>query len=187
MSSSFLHAAIVQLEYYKSLADKTISQLQETDLFVKPVNENSNSIAIIMQHLAGNMQSRFTNFLTEDGEKQWRKRDEEFEQKNIQKLELITAWEAGWNTLFTALASLKEDDLEKIVYIRNQGHTVTEAIARQLCHYGYHVGQIVYIGTLIKGKDWQSLSIPKGDSKVYNEAHFSKPKTVEHFTSKLLK
>ncbi len=185
MSASFLPASILQFKYYKSLADKTISQLNEEDLFVHPVHKHCNSIAIIMQHIAGNLQSRFTNFLTEDGEKPWRNRDNEFEAIITNKSELLNLWEAAWNTLFGTLDNLNESDIEKIVYIRNQGHTVTEAIARQLCHYGYHVGQIVFIGTLIKGDDWQSLSIPKGNSTAYNESHFSKPKTVEHFTKKL--
>lgn len=182
MASSFLQAAKMQFTYYKSLGDKTINQLSDADLFVKPANDCTNSIAIIIQHLVGNMQSRFTNFLTEDGEKTWRKRDEEFDVKIATKSELLDNWENGWKTLFDTLETLQETDLEKVVFIRNQGHTVTEAIARQLCHYGYHVGQIVFIGTMIKGKDWQSLSIPKGNSMAYNEAHFAKPKTVEHFT-----
>jgi hypothetical protein len=182
MASSFLQAAIMQFKYYKSLGDKTINQLSDDDLFVKPLNDNTNSIAIIIQHLAGNMQSRFTNFLTEDGEKPWRKREEEFDTTIMNKSELLSIWESGWNTLFITLESLTESELEKIVYIRNQGHTVTEAIARQLCHYGYHVGQIVFIGTMFKGNNWQSLSIPKGNSTAYNEAHFAKPKTIEHFT-----
>lgn len=182
MASTFLQAAIMQFKYYKSLADKTFDQIRVEDFFWKPINENTNSISIIIQHLAGNMHSRFTNFLTEDGEKTWRKREEEFEQKDIPKSNLLSIWEAGWNTLFTTLESLNDDDLEKIVYIRNQGHTVTEAIARQLCHYGYHVGQIVFIGTMIKGHEWKSLSIPKGNTAAYNESLFCKPKTKVHFT-----
>ena len=166
MYSSFLQTSILQFKYYKSLG-------------------YTNSIAIIVQHLNGNMLSRFTNFLTEDGEKPWRKRDQEFVAVINTKEELLKIWEEGWTCLFNTLESLQESNLQDIVYIRNQGHTVLEAITRQLCHYSYHVGQIVFIGTLIRGKDWQNLSIPKGNSKEFNEAHFLKPKAVEHFTNNL--
>ncbi|GAA3582955.1 hypothetical protein GCM10022395_34080 [Snuella lapsa] len=131
------------------------------------------------------MLSRWTNFLTEDGEKEWRQRDLEFEATFTSKEELNVNWNKGWFCLFEALESLKVSDLERIIYIRNHGHTVIEAVNRQLMHYGYHVGQIVFIGKLIRGVQWQSLSIPKGQSKSYNEKKFSKEKTRKHFTDDL--
>ncbi|WP_111307591.1 DUF1572 family protein [Confluentibacter sediminis] len=184
MSSSFLTSAIKQFEYYKSLGDKTFNQLTFKEL-QKEFIEDSNSISIIVKHMVGNMLSRWTNFLTEDGEKEWRQRDAEFEDTYKSKEELITDWDKGWCCLFHALNELTATDLERIVYIRNQGHTVMEAINRQLSHYPYHVGQIVFLGKLIKGNQWQSLSIPKGNSKSYNEDKFSKEKGKRHFTDDL--
>ena len=181
---SYLTSIVKQFEYYKSLGDKTFSQLSFDDL-QNEIALDSNSISIIVKHLVGNMLSRWTNFLTEDGEKEWRQRDLEFEDSYTSKAELIDAWEKGWQCLFDAIIPLKANDLEQIIYIRNQGHTVTEAINRQLAHYSYHVGQIVFLGKVIKGKEWQSLSIPKGDSVKYNEEKFGKGKGRRHFTDDL--
>ena len=182
--NSYLPSTIKQFEYYKSLGDKTIAQLSFEEL-KKEFAEDSNSIAIIVKHLAGNMLSRWTNFLSEDGEKEWRKRDEEFEDTFLSKKDLIKIWDEGWDCLFIALKPLSKNDLEQIIYIRNQGHTITEAIHRQMMHYGYHIGQIVFLGKLIKGKDWQSLSIPKGQSKVYNKTKFETDKRRRYFTGDL--
>ena len=184
MGNSYLSSITKQFEYYKSLGDKTIKQLSFEDLQWQS-NEDSNSVAIIVKHIAGNMLSRWTNFLTEDGEKTWRHRDEEFIDSFNSIEDLIAAWESGWLCLFNALKPLKEEDLERIIYIRNQGHTVTEAINRQLTHYSYHIGQMVFLGKLIKGEEWQSLSIPKGNSKMYNAEKFSKEKGRRHFTDDL--
>ncbi len=148
-------------------------------------NSESNSVAIIVKHLVGNMLSRWTNFLSEDGEKEWRQRDSEFEYAYFSKEDMITAWEKGWDCVFNAITPLQDDDFERLVYIRNQGHTVTEAINRQLAHYSYHVGQIVFLGKMIKGNEWKSLSIPKGNSGKYNKDKFSKDKTRKHFTDDL--
>jgi hypothetical protein len=183
--TNYLISCIQQFKYYQLLANKTITILSESELFYQP-NKESNSIAIIMQHLAGNMLSRFTNFLTEDGEKEWRNRDAEFEALCKNSKELLDYWQKGWDCFFNAIESLKESDLEKIVYIRNQGHTVIEAINRQLAHYAYHIGQIVYIGKQIKNENWQSLSIPKGKSQQFNQDKFSKPKQQKHFTKEFL-
>lgn len=180
----YLTSVIKQFEYYKTLGEKTFNQISEDKLFWKP-NEESNSIATIVKHLNGNMLSRWTNFLTTDGEKEWRKRDEEFDNDIKTKLDLLSIWEEGWKCLFETLNSLSEDDLNKEIYIRNMGHTVSEAINRQLAHYPYHIGQIVFIGKLIQNEKWDSLSIPKGDSKKYNSEKFSKPKRTEHFTDDL--
>ncbi|CAM1347629.1 DUF1572 family protein [Tenacibaculum crassostreae] len=184
MSHSYLNSVIKQFEYYKSLGDKTFSQLTQEQLFYH-VNEESNSIAIIVKHIVGNMLSRWTNFLTEDGEKTWRNRDDEFVNTFTTKEEIITYWEKGWKCLFTAIKLLSEKDIENIIYIRNQGHTVTEAINRQLCHYSYHVGQIVFLGKVLQNEKWKSLSIPKNASKSYNAEKFSKEKSRKHFTEDL--
>ncbi len=184
MQNSYLSSVIKQFEYYKTLGDKTIAVLNQEELQREFIT-NSNSITIIVKHLVGNMLSRWTNFMVEDGEKPWRQRDLEFEDSYISKTELLNSWEDGWACLFNALHNLNETDLEKIIYIRNQGHTVTEAINRQLAHYSYHIGQIVFIGKLIKGTEWQSLSIPKGVSKDYNAEKFSKEKIKKHFTDDL--
>lgn len=184
MAHDFLESAIKQFEYYKLLGEKSFEQLNEEQLFWQ-YNEDSNSIATIVKHLWGNMMSRWTDFLTTDGEKEWRKRDEEFENDIETKEEMMRLWNEGWNCLFNAIRSLRKDDLGKMVYIRNMGQTVTEAINRQLAHYPYHVGQIVYIARMI-AKDWKSLSIPKGESIAYNKEKFSQPKRKEHFTDELV-
>ncbi|MFD0836519.1 DUF1572 family protein [Mariniflexile aquimaris] len=181
---SYIDSAIKQFTYYKSLGDKTLEQLTFDEL-KKEMATDSNSISIIVKHIAGNMLSRWTNFLTEDGEKSWRHRDSEFEDSYNSKEELIHNWNNGWKCLFDTLNLLNDSDLERIIYIRNEAHTVTEAINRQLAHYPYHVGQIVFIGKLIKGKNWQSLSIPKGNSIKYNEEKFSQVKSKSHFRDDL--
>ncbi|WP_299677890.1 DUF1572 family protein [uncultured Tenacibaculum sp.] len=184
MANSYLNSAIKQFEYYKSLGDKTFHQLSN-DQFFWIADAHENSIAIIVKHMVGNMLSRWTNFLTEDGEKDWRNRDQEFENSFTTKKEVIDYWEQGWQCLFDAITPLNTNDLEKIIYIRNHGHTVTEAINRQLCHYSYHTGQIVFLGKMLTNEKWQSLSIPKGNSKQYNQEKFSKDKMRKHFTEDL--
>ncbi|MEN3325146.1 DUF1572 family protein [Mariniflexile soesokkakense] len=181
---SYLVCVIKQFEYYKSLGDKTFSQLTFDEMQWQST-EASNSISIIAKHIVGNMLSRWTNFLTEDGEKSWRNRDAEFEDTYTSKEDLIASWESGWLCLFNALKTLKSEDLERIIYIRNEGHTVTEAINRQLAHYPYHIGQIVFLGKLLKDEQWLSLSIPKGNSSKYNKEKFSKEKIRKHFTDDL--
>jgi hypothetical protein len=183
-SDSYLQSVLKQFEYYKLLGEKTFEQVTDEQLFWQ-YNTESNSIAMIVQHLSGNMLSRWTDFLTSDGEKEWRNRDEEFEQILSSRHEMMTAWNKGWKCFLTALNSLTSSDLERIVYIRNQGHTVMEAINRQLAHYPYHVGQIVFIGKMCS-VSWQSLSIPKGNSTQFNTEKFSKPPHREHFTDSLL-
>lgn len=186
MSSDFLKTASKQFEYYKLLGEKTIDQLSEEQLFWMP-NEASNSIAIIVKHLNGNMLSRWTDFLTSDGEKETRNRDAEFENDRKSKSELMNIWQQGWDCLFKTLHALTEEDLGKTIYIRNQGCTAEDAIMRQLAHYPYHVGQIIYIGKLIVNEKWVSLSIPKNASKDYNSEKFSQAKHTAHFTDEILK
>ncbi len=186
MTNDYLESVKKQFQYYKILGDKTFAQLTEEALFWQ-YNENSNSIAMIVNHLSGNMCSRFTDFLTTDGEKEWRNRDTEFEAQRITtKEEVIRRWEQGWDCLFNAINPLKDADLDKIIYIRNQGHTVTEAINRQLAHYPYHIGQIVMLGKMLTQNDWQSLSIPRGKSQAYNDDKFAKPQQKAHFTDEVL-
>ncbi len=184
MGLNYIESAIKQFAYNKSLGDKTFEQLNDEDIHWKS-NDYSNNIAIITKHIVGNMLSRWTNFLTEDGEKDWRHRDSEFEDSYITKEEMTQAWEKGWQCLFDAITPLKTEDLERIIYIRNEGHTVIEAINRQLSHYAYHIGQIVFIGTLVKNNDWKSLSVPKNQSKNFNKGKFSKEKHRGHFTDDL--
>ncbi len=184
MQNSYLGSIIKQFEYYKSLGDKTFDQLSDKDIHWQYNNE-SNSIAIIVKHIVGNMLSRWTNFLTEDGEKEWRHRDQEFINSYNNKQEMLASWEKGWQCLFEAIKPLKDEQLETIVYIRNHGHTVTEAINRQLAHYSYHIGQLVFLGKMIANNNWESLSIPKGKSASYNQEKFSKEKERKHFTEDL--
>lgn len=171
---TYLETVIKRFVYYKELGDKTFAQLADTDLYAQP-NAASNSIAIIIQHMSGNMLSRWTDFLTDDGEKSWRNRETEFE--NIQwelRAQLLELWEKGWDCLFSALRTLQPDDLLRTVYIRHEPHTVIDAINRQLAHYPYHVGQIVYLGRLLKNESWESLSIPKGQSDAFNQSMYKK-------------
>jgi hypothetical protein len=185
MTSGYLDSVKKQFAYYKMLGDKTFAQLSEEQLFWQ-YNEESNSIATIVKHLWGNMMSRWTDFLTSDGEKESRNRDAEFENNIVSKQELLELWEEGWACLMNALNSLKDSDLDKVIYIRNMGHTVLEAINRQLAHYPYHVGQIVFLGKMLCDNRWTSLSIPKGQSEEYNAGKFAKPKRKAHFTDEFL-
>lgn len=168
-AKEFLITAIRRLKYYKELGDKTFEQLNEWDFHYRP-NDESNSIAVIIQHMAGNMLSRWTNFLTEDGEKEWRQRDDEFAVHEYNKQQLLELWEKGWNCFLTTLESLKKKDLKKTVHIRKEPLSVIDAINRQLAHYPYHIGQIIYIAKIIKNTGWKNLSIPKGESQVYNSS-----------------
>ena len=167
IAKEFIDTAIRRLKYYKNLGDKTFEQLSDADFHYRP-NEESNSIAIIIQHMAGNMLSRWTNFLTEDGEKEWRQRDDEFEIHDYNKLQLLNLWEKGWLCFLTAIEPLTKKELKQTIYIRKEPLLVIDAINRQLAHYPYHVGQIVFLGKMIQGHNWKNLSIPKGDSQVYN-------------------
>jgi len=185
MKTNYLESVIKQFEYYKLLGDQTFAQLTEEKLFWS-YNEDSNSIAVIVKHLWGNMMSRWTDFLSTDGEKEWRNRDAEFENDFTSREQILEHWNEGWKTLLDTLRSLRDADLESSIYIRNQEHTVLEAINRQLAHYPYHVGQIVYIGKQAADQ-WRSLSIPKGNSAQFNSEKFAQPKHREHFTDEVLK
>jgi hypothetical protein len=182
----YLKSARRQFEYYKSLADKAMDQAEDEGLNWHPDDE-SNSIAVIIRHLHGNMLSRWTDFLTTDGEKPWRDRDAEFEGGDSTREALLGLWEAGWQCLFTALDSITDADLERIIHIRNDGHTILEAINRQIAHYAYHVGQIVWIARMQRRQEWQSLSIPRRRSGDYNAVKFSQAAGRRHFTDDLMK
>jgi hypothetical protein len=168
LGATYLDSAIKRLLTYKTLGDRTFAQLEEPDFHYAP-NDESNSIAVIIRHLHGNMLSRWTNFLTEDGEKPDRNRDSEFAPPPLGKEALIALWEEGWNCLLTTLRSLRDEDLLKTVTIRHEPLIAIDAINRQLAHYPHHVGQLVYIGKMIRNEKWQSLSIPKGASAEVNE------------------
>ncbi len=173
LGNEYLKIVQERFESVKNLGDKTISQLSEEDIHWK-LNEASNSIAIIAKHLSGNMISRWSNFLTSDGEKTYRNRDREFEDDIPTKQEMITIWEKGWKTLLDTLNGLESEDLLKNITIRGEKHTVLEALERQMAHYAYHVGQIVYIGKQLKGENWETLSIPKGKSEEYLQQKLKK-------------
>ena len=162
---------------------KTIEQIPEAQLSYK-LNSETNNIDTIVKHLSGNMVSRWSEFLNSDGEKEWRDRDDEFIDTIKTIAELINIWNQGWNVLFDTLENLSNEDLNKISFIRNQGHTVVECIHRQLCHYSYHIGQIVMIGRVICGEKWKTLSIQKGDSENYNSLKFSNEKEIKNFLEK---
>ena len=166
LGNEYLKVVQERFTSVKSLGEKTISQLSEDDIHWI-FNEASNSVAVIVKHVSGNMVSRWSDFLTTDGEKSDRNRDREFEVELLSKQELMTIWEKGWNALFEALNELSDQDLLKSISIRGERHTVLDAIERQMAHYAYHIGQIVFIGKQLKGDAWESLSIPKGSSEEY--------------------
>lgn len=159
---------IKRFEYYKMLGDKSFAQLSDEQIFWQ-FNEESNSIAVIVKHVAGNMLSRWTNFLTEDGEKSWRNRDEEFVNTFKTKDEVLQYWEKGWNCLFNALNQINDENLYSTIYIRNEAHSVIDAVFRQLAHYPYHIGQLVFIAKMMKNEDWKTLSIARNKSQDFNK------------------
>ncbi|CAI2767529.1 DUF1572 domain-containing protein [Flavobacterium collinsii] len=185
-TDSYLESVKKQFLYYKMLGEKAIAQLEPEQLFVT-LNEDTNSIATIVKHVSGNMLSRWTDFLTSDGEKEWRNRDSEFENDLQSKEEVIVSWNKGWDCFLNTLNSLQPEQLSDIIYIRNEGHTVIEAINRQLAHYPYHIGQIVFYAKQLKKGDWDSLSIPKNKSGNYNAEKFAKEKEIKNFTDDELK
>ena len=161
----------IRAEYlrYKTLAEAAIDQLTDDELSA-PGPNGSNSIAIICWHVSGNLQSRFTEFLTSDGEKPWREREEEFRTRTVTRAELLSKWSQGWDVLLGALSTLSDEQLGSTVTIRNQPLRVHEALHRSLAHLSYHVGQIVYVAKAMRGKEWKYLSIPPGKSDAYNQA-----------------
>ena len=179
--NNFLESSIKLFRYYKGIGEKAIDQLSDEQVLQKP-NEARNSIALIVHHLSGNMLSRFTDFLATDGEKPWRNRETEFDEAYPDKAAMMKAWEGGWACVFSAMAPLKAEDVSRIVYIRNEGQTVLEAIQRQLAHYASHIGQIIYQAKILKGEGFSSLTIPKGGSLAFNQEMFGQGKGRRHFT-----
>jgi len=172
----YLNSVIKRFGYYRELGLRAMEQLEPDALFWR-YNRASNSIAVITGHLHGNMLSRWTNFLSEDGEKSWRNRDAEFEETIQTRDELLAKWNAGWDCLMAALAQLTPADLEKSITIRHEQHSVVDAINRQLSHYAYHVGQIVFIAKMIRDEQWHSLSIARGKSSTFNKDMAQKHKS----------
>jgi hypothetical protein len=181
MENDYLTSVKKQFAYYKSLGEKTFEQLTDEQLSWQ-YNPESNSVAMIVNHMSGNMISRWTDIFTTDGEKPTRNREAEFTPSTPTRQTVLDSWEQGWKCLFDTLDKLTADDLDKIIYIRNQGHTVMEAINRQLAHYPYHVGQIVFLGKMLCNENWASLSIPRGQSDSYNADKFAREKRKVHFT-----
>lgn len=160
LGSEYLKTVIQRFEDAKVTAEKALEQLTESELFWAP-NEESNSTAVIVKHKSGNMVSRWTDFLTTDGEKPYRNRDDEFVGDLQTKEQVIELWEMGWDTFLNALKSMEDKQLLNIITIRNEPHSVLEAIERQMYHYSYHIGQIIYIAKMLKSSDWKSLTIPR--------------------------
>lgn len=173
LSEKYLQSAIKEFHRYKTMGDKTFVRLNDQEIHWR-VNDESNSIVIIVKHMVGNMLSRWTNFLTEDGEKPWRERDTEFEDPYSSKKEMLNAWEKGWQCVFEALDTIDDGNFHNDILIRNEKHNIFEAVNRQLAHYAYHTGQIIVTAKNILGDRWQSLSIPKGGSKEFNKSMFEK-------------
>ena len=171
ISAEFIAAIINAFEANKRLADRAIAQVPDNKLHVA-LDENTNSIAVIMKHVAGNLLSRWTDFLTTDGEKPWRNRDDEFVDSYRNRDELLQYWERGWSCLLATLQSLTPTDLDKTVTIRGEPHTIPLALARSLGHTCYHIGQIVQVSRIHAGENWTTLTIPRGGSQQYNQANW---------------
>ncbi len=170
---SIISSAATVFRNNKGWADKAIEQLPDDKLRV-PLDSNTNSVAVIMKHVAGNLLSRWTDFLTTDGEKTWRNRDEEFVDSFRDRKEILDYWEKGWNCLFSALDRLGPDDLSKTIAIRGESHAVPLAIHRSLAHCAYHCGQIIMMARVLAGDDWETITIPRGESTSYNEKVWGK-------------
>ena len=166
-TTSYVADSLTLFRYYKGLVERAIAQLSDEQLLTV-LDGEANSIAVIVKHLTGNMRSRFTDFLTSDGEKASRDRDAEFEDPPESREELMALWEEGWRCVFTALEPLPEEDLQRTVTIRGEAHSVMQAINRQVAHYSYHCGQIVLLAKHFKSDQWQSLSIPRRKSAEFN-------------------
>lgn len=167
-----------RFSYYKDLGDKTFAQLTDEQMFWQP-NEESNSVAVIVKHIASNMLSRWTNFLSEDGEKDWRNRDAEFVNTFKTKREVLDYWEKGWQCLYEALEQISPENIDYTIFIRGEKHTVLDAVLRQLAHYPYHIGQIIYIAKILKNDGWETLSIARNKSKVFNIEMMKKQSSEE--------
>lgn len=169
---------IKRFQYYKNLGDKTFEQINDDQAFWQ-YNAESNSIVTIVKHISGNMISRWTNFLTEDGEKEWRNRDSEFENDIKSKAEMLRIWEKGWIVLFDALSQINEENIHIIISIRGEKLSVVDALLRQLAHYPYHIGQIIYVAKILKNDEWKTLSIARNKSHEYTTELLKKQSVAE--------
>jgi hypothetical protein len=168
IAANYLDEARRSFRGYKRLTEGALAQLQDADFFYTPDPE-SNSVAVIVKHMSGNMRSRFTDFLTTDGEKPTRHRDQEFELGTaVTREQVMRWWEDGWNCVFQALEALKPEDLTRTIHIRGEAHSVLQALNRQVTHYAHHSGQILFLAKLIRKSEWKSLSIPRGKSAEFN-------------------
>jgi hypothetical protein len=174
IATVFVSAAVNAFEANKRMADRAVEQVPDDKLHI-PLDANTNSIAVIMKHVAGNLTSRWTDFLTTDGEKPWRNRDDEFVDSFRSRAELLEVWERGWTCLRTALQGLTREDLEKTVLIRGEPHSVPLALERSLGHTCYHIGQIVQVARIHAGEKWNILTIPRGGSEQFNRANWGQP------------
>jgi hypothetical protein len=166
-TTSYVADSLTLFRYYKGLVERALAQLSDEQLFAV-LDSESNSVAVIVKHLTGNMRSRFTDFLTSDGEKPGRDRDAEFQDPPASREELMALWEEGWRCVFTSIEPITEEDLQRSITIRGEAHSVMQAINRQVAHYAYHCGQIVLLAKHFKGGDWKTLSIPRRQSAEYN-------------------
>ncbi|MGA8311893.1 MAG: DUF1572 domain-containing protein [Terriglobales bacterium] len=168
LTTSYLKDSLTLFRYYKKLAERAMEQVTDEQLSAA-LDGEMNSIAIIVKHMAGNMRSRWTDFLISDGEKPDRNRDTEFENPPATRAALMSQWEEGWNSVFTALEPLSDADMDRTVTIRGEAHSVMQAINRQIAHYAYHCGQIVFLAKHLQATQWKSLSVPRGKSEVFNQ------------------
>ena len=166
-TTSYVEDSLTLFAYYKGLGERAMAQVTDQHLFAT-IDPEANSIAVIVKHLAGNMRSRWTDFLTSDGEKPWRDRDSEFETEAISREALMHLWEEGWTAVFHSLEPLTDADLSRVITIRGERHSVMQAMNRQIAHYAYHVGQMVLLAKHFRGGDWTSLSVPRGRSAEFN-------------------
>lgn len=171
--SPIVETAVDELQKIKKLADKSIAQLDDDQLWHK-LDPGANSVAILMRHMAGNMRSRWTNFRTSDGEKPDRNRDQEFDERRMPRAELLAEWEDGWRRVFDALGAVTDADLQETVFIRSEPHSIYKAISRQVAHYAGHAYQILFVAKHLKGSEWSTLSIPKGQSEEFNRRMLAK-------------
>jgi hypothetical protein len=168
LTTSYPKDSLTLFHYYKKLAERAMEQVSDEQLSAV-LDSEMNSIAIIVKHMAGNMRSRWTDFLISDGEKADRNRDSEFEKPAPSRADLMNLWENGWNCVFTALEPLSDSDMDRTVTIRGKAHSVMQAVNRQIAHYAYHCGQIVFLAKHLQAKQWKSLSVPRGKSEVFNQ------------------
>jgi hypothetical protein len=176
--TDFLSSSLLEFKKYKKYGDAAIAQVSDVQLNLVP-EPNSNSIAIIVKHLHGNMISRWSNIFDADGESQSRNRDAEFESEELSRESLLELWKSGWACLFSALENLKPEDFSRSVFIRGEAHSVIAVVQRQLAHYPGHVGQIVYLAKMFQGEKFQSLSIAKGQSAAFNAMMLEKQRNLK--------